>query len=276
MSTVEQKVAQHYTHGSLQQEILAALEAMLAKSDAPILEQLARVDEFHTGGRLATKAVAASLALAPRHRVLDIGCGIGGAARFFATSYGCQVAGVDLTPEYIKVGNLLNARLGLEAQIDLYVASALATPFPDHSFARATMLHVGMNIADKTGLFAEVARVLEPGGLFVVYDVMAMGTAPLAFPVAWAGDAATSFVSPPSVYRAALETAGFEVLDEANKGAEALAFFASAKAHLAKGGPTPLGLRIVMGKDAPLTVANMLGNLEKGLIAPVQMLARRR
>ena len=43
-----------------------------------------------------------------------------------------------------------------------------------------------MNIEDKAGMFAETARVLKPGGLFAVYDVMRVGDGALDFPVAWA------------------------------------------------------------------------------------------
>ena len=51
-------------------------------------------------------------------------------------------------------------------------------PFDDSAFDRAMMLHVGMNIADKAALMREAARVLEPGGLFCVYDMMRVRQGP--------------------------------------------------------------------------------------------------
>jgi ubiquinone/menaquinone biosynthesis C-methylase UbiE len=275
MESLEQQIAGHYTHGSLENAILAGLAALKDSSDTAEIDQLASVDEFHLGGRAATKAVAEQLRLEPGLRVLDVGCGLGGTARFLATAHGCEVEGVDLTEEFVEVGKRLNRRLGLDGRVRLNVANALATPFEDAGFDRATLLHVGMNIADKTSLFAEIARVTKPGGYLVVYDVMRGNDRPVAFPVAWAKDEATSFVGSPGDYRNALEASGFAVVEEIDKRDVALDFFAKLKARLAAGGPPPLGLHIVMGKDAPQKVANMFSALETGAVTPVQMLARR-
>jgi cyclopropane fatty-acyl-phospholipid synthase-like methyltransferase len=72
--------------------------------------------EFHIGDREATKHVVAKMRLAGSERVLDIGCGIGGAARYVAVSTGCHVTGIDLTPEYIETARALNGRMGLGAR----------------------------------------------------------------------------------------------------------------------------------------------------------------
>ncbi len=276
MTTIEQQVAQHYSHGALEGVITNGLEKLSETSQASSVELLASVDEFHIGGRPATKAMTEQLCLHSDHSVLDIGCGLGGTARHIATDYGCSVSGVDLTPEYIEVGNTLNQRLGLEGKIDLAVASALNMPYEDAVFERATMIHVGMNIDDKSALFAEIHRVMQADGLLGIYDVMRMDSAPLTYPVAWASGEATSFVATIQEYRDALEANGFEILDEEIKRQLALDFFQAIKDRLANGGPPPLGLHIVMGQQAPVKVANMNTNVQKGLIAPVQILARRK
>ncbi len=148
-------------------------------------------------------------------------------------------------------------------------------PYQDARFDRAVLLHVGMNIADKKALFTEIARVTKPGGLLGVYDVMRRGDQKLDYPVAWAREAATSFLGSPSDYRQALQAAGFEIVEEIDKRELALEFFANLRARQAAGGAPPLGLHIVMGKDAPQKMANMFAALQAGAIAPVQMLARR-
>ena len=43
-----------------------------------------------------------------------------------------------------------------------------------------------MNIADKAGVFREVARVLKPGARFTIYDIMRTSDGTPAFPVPWA------------------------------------------------------------------------------------------
>ena len=77
--TSEQVVAQHYAHGSLEQAILKALEAAGKDLNQLSLKDLSPVDEFHIGGRLATIEFAKQLGLRPGMRILDIGCGLGGA-----------------------------------------------------------------------------------------------------------------------------------------------------------------------------------------------------
>ena len=276
MTATEARVADHYTNGALQTAIEAGWAKMRGASEAAPVDQLAGVDEFHIGGRPATEMVCERMELALGLRILDVGCGLGGSARFMATRYGVDVEGIDLTPEYVEVGNALTRKVGLGEKVRLLRASALNLPQGDSGFDRASLFHVGMNIADKERLFAEIGRVLKPGGLLAVYDVMRIGDEALDYPVAWARDEATSFVAPVAAYREAIEKAGLSVQGAEPKKELGLEFFAKMKARMAESGPPPLGLHIVMGKDAGVKAANMAANIAKGAIAPVLMLARKR
>jgi ubiquinone/menaquinone biosynthesis C-methylase UbiE len=271
MVELEMEVARHYTHGSLEAAIRAGLQALGRDQAQVTFEDLAGIDEFHIGGHEATADLGDKLDLAAGGTLLDIGSGLGGAARFFARRYGCRVTGIDLTPEYVEVARTLTQRVGLSEQGEFRVGSALDLPFGDGSFDRATLLHVGMNIPDKERLCTEVHRVLRRGGLFAIYDVMQTG----AFPVPWAAGKATSFLETPEIYRRALAGAGFEITSERDRRDFGIAFFHRMRARIAESGPPPLGLHILMGQDAPTKVANMVSNLEQGLIAPVEMICRR-
>src|SRR5262249_10542157 len=143
------------------------------------------VDEFHIGGRKASADFLDQLSFNDQTKVLDVGCGLGGPARFVAHRYGSQVTGIDLTPEYVETRNRLCKWVGLAERISLHQGSALAMPFMEASFDGAYMMHVGMNIEDKETLASEVARVLRPGSVFGIYDVMRTGFGELAFPVPW-------------------------------------------------------------------------------------------
>ena len=92
----EEQVAAHYTPGMLEGKILAALRSAGKNLEQLHTEDLAPVDEFHVGGREATKALSDFMELRPGMLLLDVGCGIGGPARYFA-EHGCQVTGVDLS-----------------------------------------------------------------------------------------------------------------------------------------------------------------------------------
>src|SRR6266436_4596753 len=80
-------------------------------------DDLALVDEFHIGGREATEAIAAQMHLRPGMRLLDIGSGIGGPARYFASAHGCQVTGIDLTTEYVRTAQTLSALAGMSSSV---------------------------------------------------------------------------------------------------------------------------------------------------------------
>lgn len=246
----------------------------LGKTEATVsVEDLAPVDEFHIGGKIATTELCDRLGITEETELLDIGCGIGGPARFIASTSGCQVTGIDLTPSYLDVAEQLTRWTGLSLQVRFEVGSALEMPFDDGSFDRATQLHVGMNIADKAALFAEVYRVLRPGGRFGIYDVMRFSEDEISYPVPWASNNSMDYASGVTTYRDALSEAGFEVAEERNRSEFAIEFFAGLKARTAgMGGPPPLGLHIHMGPDAPSKIANMVEAVTTGIMAPVEII----
>ena len=272
----QQDVSDHYTRGNLVAAIRSGIEALGKTINSLTIDDLAPVDEYHIGGRQASEDFLSQLNLTPEKHVLDVGCGLGGAARFVASRYGCQVTGIDLTPEFIETGKVICGWVGLDNRISLHLGSALAMPFPDRVFDCAYMLHVGMNIDDKVKLCSEVNRVLRPSSLFGIYDVMRIGDGELAYPVHWATTAASSAVATPAQYREALEKAGFAVIAERNRRDFALAQYDQLRARTAvAGGPPPLGLHILMGRNTPDYVQNMIENVSTGRIAPVELIARK-
>ncbi len=273
--SVETHVSDHYTQGDLEERIVAALRQAGKDPDHLDPDELAPIDEFHHGGRGATATFAPKLELRPGMNLLDIGAGIGGPARYFARHHGCRVTGIDLTSEFIDVARSLSRRAGMEEQLSFVQGSALSMPFPAGTFDVATLLHVGMNIDAKARLFAEVRRVLKPAGLFGIYDQMRETDGDLAFPVPWASTAQNSFVETPATYRRLLAECGFEVIWERSCREDAPASFNQQTA--AKAGSSalpPLGVHVTMGSGAAQKMANHRSNVERGLVAPTEMVAR--
>ena len=267
-------VANHYTHGSLVDAIRDGVHKLGKTLEQIDIDDLAPVDEFHIGGRVATQSFLDQLNIASTHHVLDVGCGLGGGSRYAAQRYGCQVTGVDLTKEYVETGNTLCNWVGLGAQIRLQVEDAIHLSLPNDTFDRAYMMHVGMNIGDKDALARELHRVVRPGGRVGIYDVMQVGEGDLEFPVPWAKTPQGSAVSSPTEYRSALQSTGFDIVVERNRRDFALAFFAELQAKLASaGGPPALGLHILMGETAPVKLKNMIENVSRNLVAPVELIA---
>jgi ubiquinone/menaquinone biosynthesis C-methylase UbiE len=269
-------ITRHYAHGGLLEAIRAGVASLGKSADTVTVDDLAPVDEFHIGGHKASEDFLVQLGLSAGMHILDVGCGLGGTARFVASRYRSRVTGIDLTGEYVETGNTLCRWVGLAHRISLHQGSALAMPFADRSFDGAYMLHVGMNIEDKEKLAQEVARGLRPGSRFGIYDVMRTGPGDLAYPVPWAAMAELSAVAEPDEYRSALQAAGFAVTAERNRRDFALAFFTELRAKTAAaGGPPPLGLHLLMGSNTPDKVQNMIDNISAGCIAPVELIARK-
>jgi SAM-dependent methyltransferase len=148
---------------------------------------LGAFDQFHVGGPPATAAFIQLLGLRPGMQVLDAGCGFGGPARQVAAMCGCEMTGVDLAPAFIGVANALADRSGLRDRVSYQAGDLLHLPFPDARFDAVYTQHVVMNISDRAGLYAELRRVLKPGGTFGFHDILAVeGASPPMYPVPWA------------------------------------------------------------------------------------------
>jgi len=274
MTIIEHNVAEHYGDADLLARIIAGLAACDIDPEQLQPDDLAPVEEFHIGGRKATAYAVARMALGEGQHVLDVGCGIGGTARYVASHTGCKVTGVDLTPEYISVANKLTKQTGLDGKVNFEVASALAMPFEDRSFDAAITIHVAMNISERAALYREIARVMKPTALLGIFDVMRKSDEGLSFPVPWAQSESTSYLTSADEMCSLLEEAGFAVQEIEDRTDFAVEFFKESMAALASGS-RPLGIHLVMGMDAPEKMKNVLKNIETGRIAPVQMIAMR-
>jgi SAM-dependent methyltransferase len=255
--------------------ILGALQAAGKDVDRLSLEDLAAVDEFHIRGRPATAELASGLGLAAGQRVLDVGCGIGGPSRYVAATYDCNVVGIDLTEEYCRVATLLAERAGLGNRIEYHPGNALAMPFADAGFEVAYTQHVAMNIEDKAQLYAEVWRLLKPGGRFGIYDVLQGEGGDVVYPVPWARDAATSFVVRPAELEALLEDAGFEIVSWRDTAAEARQWIDQMKARMAEPNPPPTALRLLLGEDFRAMAQNIFRNLLEDRVRPTEVICRK-
>jgi ubiquinone/menaquinone biosynthesis C-methylase UbiE len=271
---IERQVAGHYSHGRLESAILDALKSTGKDIDRLINTDLSGIDEFHLGWYAETEEFAKELAFPPNAHVLDIGSGIGGPARHLTVALGCKVSGIDLTEEFVQVATALTSRCGLADRVSFRQGSALTLPFEGGSFDGAVLMHVGMNIADKARLFSEARRVIKTGGRFGVYDIMRIGEGELPFPMPWAMTEATSFVERPESYRQLLAESGFEIEKERNRRDFALAVGREMREKFAREGMPALGPHVLMGATTKERLGNVMTVLERGTIAPIEMIAR--
>ena len=258
MTDTANRVREHYSAADLTDRIKSALATTVPEEQKLTVAQLAPLDQFHTRGILATTELAEAAELAPSTRVLDLGCGIGGPARYLATTFGCNVIGVDLSPSFIDAATYLTERCELSDRVNFQIGDALHLPFEDAAFDTVFLQHVAMNIEDRAALYAEVNRILVPKGRFVIHDLV-LRDGDVVYPAPWARDASTSFLLSELDTRIALEQAGFKTVLWRNDTQSTIDWF---KAAMANSSSVP-NLGAVMGPDFPAIIGNLARNLRE-------------
>jgi len=103
-------------------------------------------------------------------RGIDLGCGVGGTTLHLAERFGLSMTGVNLNAQQLERARQRAAERGLTSRTRWCRANVCTLPLESASFDLAVMIEVAFHVADKPTLFAEAARVLEPGGLFLLVD----------------------------------------------------------------------------------------------------------
>ena len=267
-------VRAHYGSASLIARVEAAIGS--AGLDAPTIDwaQFAGIDQFHVGGAAATALLSGRLDLNRDTKVIDLGSGLGGPARHLAATYGCHVTGIDLNPPYVELANYLARRAGAQTSLEFHVGDVLHPDFADGAFDVVWTQHVAMNIADRDTLYAQVHRLLRPGGKFAMYDVLQGDGGALEYPLPWARETSLSHVVSAAEQRALLDANGLRVTTWADVTPVALEWIAkqAAAAQASKG---TFDLRVIMGDDFPMLLGNLARNMREGRAMLVQAVALR-
>lgn len=153
----------------------AASRTRLAASVTPQTFELSRDDggaalasgqaEFEDGPRFFSLLGEGTSAELLRNRtVLDLGCGFGGRTVYYARHCAARrVEGIEITPSIVERCNALARRLGAD-NVSFQVGQAENLPYDDESFDTVISFDVLEHVDDPVRAFAEIARVLRPGG----------------------------------------------------------------------------------------------------------------
>ncbi|MEQ8507166.1 MAG: methyltransferase domain-containing protein [Rhodospirillales bacterium] len=269
------KVAAHYTHGSLLEAILAKLDEAGVAQGGLTARDLAPLDHLHTRGVVATDEMIERLQPQAGQTIIDIGCGIGGPARYIAAITEAKVTGIDLTPEFIAVASTLADMTGLGDAASFQVGDALNLPFDDASFDGGYTQNVSMSVPDKARFFAEAARVLKPGARFIAGEIAQGPGGDVIYPVPWAMTAEISHLTAPDETVAILEGAGFQVRDVHDSTEKALAFNQASRERAKTSGPPVLSPLVVLNDQALERMRNSARNIEQHRAVPVEFVCIR-
>lgn len=270
------EITSHYQKGDLLARLQAALMEDGADPDHPSIETLAPFDHFHGRGLEATIELADALDVSADDHILDVGSGIGGPARYLAHRFGCRVTGIDLTAEFCEVARQLTGLLGLDERVTFEQGNALDMPFETAQFDGAYSMNVSMNIADKQGLYAEIFRVLRPGGWLVLCELALGPNGAPEYPTPWALSAQTSFLASLSDTLAGLESGGFRIIGSRDTVEETLEFSARSKAMAERGEKPPhRAVQLIHGDIAADAMANTMRAVKNACLVPIEVLCRK-
>ena len=270
MNATSEEIRSHYGQSGLLERILAGLKSLGKDPNGLTHDDLAPADEFHSQGRTATRALAALAQIPHESRVLDVGSGLGGPARYLAAVYRCDVTGVDLTPEFCAVANELSRLVGLADRTRFQAGDALELPFAESQFDVVWTIQMQMNIHDKRRLYAGIARVLRAGGLFVCQEICIGNGEPLDLPVPWASHPEQSQLADPATLRSLVRDAGLRERAWRDITPEVVAARKAQQAGAQAGKFPPLGMHLVLGEQASAKMSNSARNADAGRIVFIQ------
>lgn len=129
-------------------------------------------ESIREASRRTVARMAEGVPLSPNARVLDVGAGYGGSARYLSGTFGCQTVCLNLSEVQNERNRRLTREQGLERLLSVVEGNFEELPFEDESFdvvwSQDAMLHSGR----RERILSEVARVLRDGGYFIFTDPM--------------------------------------------------------------------------------------------------------
>ena len=124
--------------------------------------------------RIVEYMAAIATPITPTTRVLDLGAGYGGAARYLAKTYGCKVTCLNISGVENERNRVKTREQGLGDLVEVVEGSFEAMPLPDHSYDLVWSQDSFGHAGDRAGIVAEIDRVLvKEGGRVVFTDPMA-------------------------------------------------------------------------------------------------------
>lgn len=265
-------VTGHYGRAGLASAIRDGLRAAYGERDRFEPAELADLDQLHTLGAAATDRLARLAEVRPGERVLDVGGGLGGAARQLAASFGCRVTLVDITAELCEAAELLNRLTGLQDRVTVRQADVREMDVEAGTVDVAWLQHVAMHVGDKPSLFETLRDALAPGGRLALWEIAAGPAGPPHLPAPWADTPEQSLLVPSDQLRQMLGQAGFRELAWDDLSRDAVRQMARGGSR--GGAPAGPGAGLVIDRMAARRV-NHFRNLDEGRIAVIMAVVKR-
>ena len=110
--------------------------------------------------------------LSDQTKVLDVGCGVGNPAFYLHKKFACDITGISTSEKGVLQAEEESRNRGYQEKVRFRVANAMDNGFGDNTFDLVWVMESSHLMKEKPKLFAECYRVLKPGGVILLCDVM--------------------------------------------------------------------------------------------------------
>jgi len=131
---------------------------------------LRKSESFQTSMRRHEYYLALRLGIKPTDHIVDMGCGIGGPARYISAFTGAKVTGVTINEYQVARAQKINEKVGNEVNVNVVQADFMTMPFSENSLDGAYAIESLCHTSDRLSVCKEAFRVLKPGAYFTGYD----------------------------------------------------------------------------------------------------------
>mgnify|MGYP000061615943 FL=1 len=264
-----------WTRGDLYSRINQAMSDSGLNNKKLEIEDLFPIDQYHARGIGATKDLGKRMPITKNQKILDVGCGLGGPARYYAKEFKCHITGVDITPSFIEIGNNFNRLTSMSTMVDLYVGNGEKLEFEDEVFDGAYSQHVTMNISDRMKFFSEIYRVLKKGSFFAFTEHGLGPEGDPIFPLPWADNQEMSFLLPLENTNAILKEIGFQNIKIIETGDKYIAGYEKLIQKQPKSEKPTLGIHVIGGSSMHERSINSMRSIKENRTLPFEIVCEK-
>ena len=264
-----------WTRGDIFSRVHHAMsEAGLINKELNI-EDLFPIDQYHARGIAATVDLGKRMPISKNQKIIDIGCGLGGPARYYAKEFKCFITGIDITPSFIEIGNEFNKLTSMSDNIQLLVGNGEILDFKNETFDGAYSQHVTMNISDRKKFFSEAFRVLKKDSFFAFTEHGLGPEGNPIFPLPWADSSEMSFLLPPETTISILKDIGFfdiKIIETADKYISGYEKLIGLKSTNKK---PILGIHVIGGESMNERSTNSMQSIKENRTLPFEIVCKK-
>ena len=248
----EEDVEVFWTRGDIHSRVhLALTKANLVNKKLEI-EELFPIDQYHARGIAATVDLGKRMPIKKNQSILDIGCGLGGPARYYAKEFECIITGIDITPSFVEIGNEFNKITSMSNKVRLKVGNGEILDFKNETFDGAYSQHVTMNTEHGLGIKGN----------------------PI-FPLPWADTKKMSFLLPPEETILLLKKVGFSNIEIIETGDKYISGYEKLTNPSPKKEKPILGIHVIGGESMRERSVNSMKSIKENRTLPFEVVCKK-